>query len=95
MGRNVKFEPADMYEFAAKVARFSEGLADLDKDLRLAEGVVSATWDDGRQREFADAVRDCSRSIVHLHELTQGYVSYLRRQADRGDDYLTDSLPQR
>lgn len=95
MSRSVKFKPDDMFDFASKVARFCEGIADLEKDLRLAEGIVTETWDDEKQREFSDAVSDCSRSLVSLHDLSKDYVAYLRRQADRGQDYTLDPLPQK
>lgn len=95
MGRSVKFKPEDMFDFASKVARFCEGIADLEKDLRLAEGVVTETWDDERQREFSDAVSDCSRSLISLHDLSQSYVAYLRSQAQRGEDYTRAPLPQK
>lgn len=81
-------DPDEVRRFAHGLKRFNSELLNQMLALRGQMKTLSETWRDQEQQRFSEEFEQTVQSISRFLEMTEEYVPFLLRKADRVEEYL-------
>lgn len=86
---SVKADPEELESFAHILSSFCETVSEETARLNGAFDSLSDSWQDAKQREFAEMLTDLTQQLNNFMEVSEQNVHYLLQQAERLRDYLS------
>jgi uncharacterized protein YukE len=81
-------DPAELRRFAQGLRRFNGDLARQMTALQSQLTALATTWRDQEHKKFAEEFQQQLTGIAAYIEMTDEYVRFLMRKADRAEEYL-------
>lgn len=84
----VVIEPEQVKRFADELQRFSNELQNRLSSLQANFAALGESWQDQEHAKFSEEFKETVKTLKKFVELSNQHVPYLRRKAQRIEEYL-------
>jgi WXG100 family type VII secretion target len=81
-------DPNELRRFAADLKKFNVDVQTQMARLAASLGSLQQTWRDQEQAKFAEEFEQTMRSLQRFLKVSEEFVPFLARKAERIEDYL-------
>jgi uncharacterized protein YukE len=81
-------DPGEVRKFAADLQRFTTTMEEQMNALMARHRSLGQTWKDQEHRKFSEEFEHSMRSLGRFREVVNEHVPFLKKKAQRAEDYL-------
>jgi len=81
-------DPGEVRKFASELQRFTDSMHEHMTSLMSQHRQLGQSWRDQEHRKFSDEFEHAIRTLARFRNDVSEYIPYLKRKAQRAQDYL-------
>jgi uncharacterized protein YukE len=81
-------DPGEVRKFASDLQRFTNAMEEQMNALMARHRALGQTWKDQEHRKFSEDFEHSMRSLARFRNTVHEHVPFLKKKAQRAEDYL-------